>query len=93
MLFVDAMKRRHNKLVLPKFLREEAFRSVPDDNPAFQKAKQILRWWADLADKGHLAQKETKLDADFLQKIFGEALGYKAITESSDERRYPSRWN
>jgi hypothetical protein len=85
MLFVDAMKRRHNKLVLPKFLREEAFRSVPDDNPAFQKAKQILRWWADLADKGHLAQKETKLDADFLQKIFGEALGYKAITESPDD--------
>jgi hypothetical protein len=33
MLFLDAMKRRHNKLVLPKFLREEAFRSVPD-NPA-----------------------------------------------------------
>ncbi|MDB5289657.1 MAG: hypothetical protein JWL69_898 [Phycisphaerales bacterium] len=52
---------------------------------AMDNARTALQTWADLAEKGHLRQKETSLDAEFLEKIFGQALGYKAITESPDE--------
>src|SRR4051794_35681671 len=85
MLFVDALKRRHSKLLLPKFLKEEAFKSVHDNDPGFVKARKILADWAALADKGHLSQKETSLDDQFLGKIFGDALGYKGVTDSPDD--------
>ncbi len=44
--------------------------------------RAALERWADAADQGHLRQKETALDAEFLHRIFGDALGYKSITES-----------
>src|SRR5260221_3982472 len=84
MLFVDAMRLRHAKLFLPKFLEDEAFRAIHDDDTGFLKAKPILQQWADRADKGHLSQKETSLDSEFIQHIFGEALGYKSVIESPD---------
>ncbi len=45
----------------------------------------MLKNWANAYQQGHLNQKETSLDAEFLQKIFGEALGYKSITDSPDD--------
>ena len=46
------------------------------------RASSALKQWADAAREGHLDQKETTLDGDFLQKIFGEALNYKSVAES-----------
>src|SRR5208283_2832160 len=64
MLFIDANKRRHSNLFLPKLLAEEADR--PMLRGADQdRAQKILVNWADLAEKGHLKQKETALDAEF----------------------------
>lgn len=84
MLFVDANTRRHPKLFLPRLLAEEAekpmLRGTDED-----RARQVLLRWADMADQGHLSQKETTLDADFLQMIFGEALGYRSVTENPHE--------
>jgi hypothetical protein len=85
MLFLEAAKRRHNKLFLPRFLKEEAFRAVRDDDPNFQNAKAMLGRWADRADAGHLGQKETSLDAEFLHHVFSDALGYKSVIENPDD--------
>lgn len=82
-LFSDAAKRRHLHLFLARLLKEEADR-FPFDESEFAKACAVLRGWADLAERGHLQQRETQLDAEFLEKIFGDALGYRSISESPD---------
>jgi hypothetical protein len=80
-LFPSGHKRRHLRLFLPKYLTEEADRLVIDA-AELERVAAILKNWAQSAIDGHLQQKETSLDAEFLQKIFGEALGYKSVTES-----------
>ena len=84
MLFIDSLRRRHAKLFLPKFLQDESFKAIRDDDPGYAKAKPILQQWADRADKGQLSQKETALDSEFIQHIFGEAMGYKSVIESPE---------
>src|SRR5205814_2329421 len=84
MLFVDALRRRHAKLFLPKFLADESFKAIHDDDPGLHKARPVLTRWADRADAGHLTQKETSLDAEFLQHIFGDAMGYRTVIESPE---------
>src|SRR4030042_3083131 len=83
-LFTPLETRRHSGLVLRRFLAEEAekffYRGKQQDD-----AHDNLKGWADLETKGHLAKKETSLDADFLREVFGAALGYKPATESPDE--------
>src|SRR4051812_15685551 len=84
MLFLDTGKKRHPTLFLPRLLAEEAektFLKGPDQDRAFQ----ILQQWADLSDRGQLTHKETALDADFLEKVFGDALGYRSVTESPQD--------
>ncbi len=82
-LFVDDFhKRRHPRLFLPKYLAEEANR-LPIDPLDFEAMRVILDQWTDRAVAGHLDQKETELDGIFLEKIFGQALGYKSIAESA----------
>jgi hypothetical protein len=74
-------QQRHLRLFLPKYLEEEANRPVFE--PAeLERASAALRQWADMAQAGQLRQKETSLDSEFLQKIFGEALNYKSVSES-----------
>lgn len=80
-LFVVAGRRRHPTLFLPRLLQEAAGRAM-FNSEEFDRAAQILRHWADLADKGHLTHKETSLDAEFLEKIFGDALGYRSVSEN-----------
>lgn len=83
-LFPQANRRRHPRLFLPKYLTEEANRLVIE--PAeLERVTAILANWAHAAMDGHLAQKETSLDAEFLQKILGEALNYKSVTESPND--------
>jgi hypothetical protein len=81
LLFVDTNQRRHPTLFLPRLLAEEAERPYLQ-GPNQDHARNILLQWADLAEQGHLNQKETALDAEFLQKVFGEALGYRSVSES-----------
>jgi len=89
-LFVDS-RTRHPRLFLPNLLAEDADRPFLAGTDR-DRAHKILLGWADLADRGQLNHKETALDADFLQKIFGEALGYKSVTENPNdyhrERQY-----
>ncbi|HZL38302.1 MAG TPA: DNA methyltransferase [Tepidisphaeraceae bacterium] len=83
-LFINPYKRKHPRLFLPKYLTEEAQRLMID--PAeLERAGAILKQWANAALEGHLTQKETSLDAEFLQKIFGEALNYKSISDSPND--------
>ena len=80
-LFPEANRKRHPRLFLPKYLAEEAER-LPIPPAELERVTAALKQWADAAVQGHLGQKETTLDAEFLQKIFGEALGYKSVSES-----------
>ncbi|MDQ3439087.1 MAG: hypothetical protein M3478_01910, partial [Planctomycetota bacterium] len=84
LLFPDSNKRRHPRLFLPKYLAEEADRLLVEPLH-LEAARAALLRWAEAADKGHLRQKETSLDAEFLHRIFGDALGYKSITESPND--------
>src|SRR5436190_24032004 len=84
MLFLDTGKKRHPTLFLPRLLAEEADKTFLKGEEQ-DRAQQILQQWADLADRGQLTHKETALDADFLEKVFGDALGYKSVTESPED--------
>ena len=81
MLFIDTGRRRHPNLFIPKLLAEQA-RMPAIDGLDLQNAEAQLKHWAQLAEDGHLNQKETSLDAEFLEKIFGDGLGYKSVSES-----------
>jgi hypothetical protein len=82
-LFAKVENRRRRALFLARFLAEEAksnlLRGKKQDH-----AHDVLRKWAELEAKGHLDKKETALDASFLQEVFGEALGYRSITQSPE---------
>ena len=77
---------RHRRvLFLPARLSEEARKRSHLHTEEFKRAHAIFLHWADLEDKGRLARKETSIDADFLLRLFGDALGYKPVTEGSSE--------
>jgi len=80
-LFAARESRRRSGLFIRRFLLEEAERVFLRDRQQ-SRAHEILQRWADLELQGHLAKKETSLDADFLRDVFGEALGYQSATES-----------
>jgi hypothetical protein len=76
--------RRQRALFIPRFLREAAsmayLRGEARDN-----AHAIAIRWADLETTGRLPQyKETSIDTQFLDQIFGEGLGYRLKTASPD---------
>jgi hypothetical protein len=80
-LFPQGNKRKHPRLFLPKYLTEEADRLLTA--PAeLERVGAILGQWAQMAIDGQLAQKETSLDAEFLKRIFGDALGYRSVSDS-----------
>lgn len=83
-LFSRLAHRRRRPLFLQRYLAEEA------EKPLYRDARQvqafaILLKWADLEKSGHLARKETALDAAFLHEVFGEALGYRLATDSPEK--------
>ncbi len=83
-LFKHTRSRRRSGLFLRRFLTEEAekyfYRGKKRD-----EAFEILKHWANLESQGHLAKKETALDAGFLEKVFGDALGYRSHPESPED--------
>jgi len=83
-LFTPSGSRRRSGLILRRFLREEA-ESFHHRGKQQDDAYEIVKRWADLEAEGHLARKETSLDADFLREVFGQALGYRTATESPDD--------
>jgi hypothetical protein len=90
-LFTTAGTRRRRALILPRYLAEDS-----EDKrllgSRFDRGFATLKRWADLESQGHLARKETALDADFLHEVFAEGLGYKTAPQSPDkyqlERNY-----
>lgn len=82
-LFTPDLRRRHPHLFLPKLLSEKAIR-FPLDEARLQSSFAALSQWADLAARGALEQNETILDAEFLRVIFGQALGYKTVSDDAE---------
>ncbi len=83
-LFSKPAGRRRSGLVLARFLAEAA-ESMHLRGPEQDAAHKILLHWADLERQGHLAKKETALDADFVHEVFGQALHYRPATESPED--------
>src|SRR5262245_21758625 len=81
-LFAGLGKRRQRALILPRFLAQEANHAARSDEAKERGAHDILKHWAHLEKEGHLDKKETALDAGYLEKVFGDALGYKTLIES-----------
>lgn len=78
--------RRQRALFIPRFLREAAS-DLQLAGPAQDKAHAIAIRWADLETNGHLHRpdyKETSIDTQFLDQLFGEGLGYQVKTTSPD---------
>ena len=88
---LSAALRRRRPLILPRYLKEEGDK-LKHRGIDLEKAHQVILRWASLEAEGHLRRKETSLDADFLNEVFGEALGYKTATQSPKqyqlERQY-----
>ncbi len=87
----SAALRRRRPLILPRYLKEEAD-NLKHQGIDLEKPHLIIVQWADLQSEGHLQRKETSINADFLNGVFGEALGYKTATQSPEhynlEREY-----
>lgn len=79
-LFAERERERHPRLFIGRMLAQEAQRA-PFEEAVEAKSWDILKSWADLADSGRLRVKETALDAEFLEKVFGDALGYRSVSE------------
>jgi|GEM_PF-274544 len=78
--------RRQRALFIPRFLREAAANQQLS-GAAQEKAHTIAIRWADLESLGQLAKhKETSIDTQFLDQLFGDGLGYAVKTQS------PSAW-
>ena len=76
--------RRQRALFIPRFLREAAASNLLAGEQRDQAHAIVVRW-ADLETKGHLpAYKETSIDTQFLDQVFGEGLGYRVKSNSPD---------
>jgi hypothetical protein len=83
-LFTFHGRKRHPHLFLQKQLEDEANQFMVE-KAELERVAAVLSKWADAAYEGHLAHKETELDAEFMQVIFGNALNYKSISESPND--------
>lgn len=85
--------RRQHALFIPRLLRDEA-RNFQLQGEAQDRAFDIVVRWADRETSGQLSKdKETTIDTQFLDQVFGEGLGYQLKTTSPDawqlEHKYP----
>lgn len=80
------LKRRQRALLIRKRLADATARHIRDES-AFKEAHKIAIRWAELESAGHLPQyRETTVDTQFLDQVFGQGLGYRVKTAS------PDRW-
>ena len=82
-LFRSTALARHRRLILPKYLNDEAEKPFLQDS-ALTEAHKVLIKWADLESNGHLAKKEISLDSQFLDEVFGDALHYLPSAKKPD---------
>src|SRR6266566_3350419 len=76
--------RRQRALFIPRFLREAAANRQLS-GAAQDRAHEIAIRWADLETSGHLPRfKETSIDTQFLDQLFGEGLGYQVKTANPE---------
>jgi hypothetical protein len=76
--------RRQRALFIPRYLSEAAA-SFKLQGAVQDRAYEIALRWANLETSGHLPRyKETSIDTQFLDQIFGEGLGYQVKTTSPD---------
>ena len=76
--------RRQRALFIPHYLSEAAASPVLK-GPARDRAHEIAIRWADLERSGNLREyKETGIDTQFLDQLFGEGLGYRVKTTNPD---------
>ncbi|MFQ5491305.1 MAG: hypothetical protein ACE5GE_11330, partial [Phycisphaerae bacterium] len=74
---------RRRTLILPRYLNAAAGDLRLKSTPEYQQAYQILCKWADLEANGKLQRrKETTLEGEFLNEVFGKALGYTLFSEN-----------
>ncbi|MFG0251443.1 MAG: Eco57I restriction-modification methylase domain-containing protein, partial [Phycisphaerales bacterium JB038] len=83
-LFARIEDRKRRRLFLPSILDAKAADTRLETNDREKAYEVIKRWW-DLARSGALNRKETSIDDRFLSEVFGEALGYRGVTESSQK--------
>ena len=82
-LFAVARRdRKYRALVLPRFLAE-ASTDKQLEGPAQNAAYEMVMTWTDLEKSGELIKKkETAFDAQFLEEIFNQSLGYTFATDN-----------
>ncbi|MDX2148885.1 MAG: DNA methyltransferase [Planctomycetota bacterium] len=74
--------RRQRALFIPKYVKEAASYAALA-GPSQDRGYALVVRWADLESAGHLAtHKETSIDTQFLDQLFGEGLGYQLKTKS-----------
>lgn len=79
---LDRRTRQQRALFIPRLLQAEG-ENQQLAGPAQDKAYQIILRWAELESNGDLIKhKETSIDTQFLDQVFGEGLGYAVKTES-----------
>lgn len=83
-LFPKSAARRRRALILPRYLAEEAGKAI-HRGKARDDAHEILKKWAKLEVDGHIFQKETAIDAQFLVDVFGDALGHRTLNDSPED--------
>jgi hypothetical protein len=73
-------QRRQRALFIPRLLRKAAG-NADHFTPSQARAHEIVVRWADLESSGALAShRETSIDTQFLDQVFGEGLGYSLKT-------------
>jgi hypothetical protein len=78
-----ARQPKTDRLILARYLREEADRWNLADEQAIAAAHAILIRWAEFERSGRLAElNETQLQGDFLREVFSDALGYARPVEN-----------
>lgn len=83
-MFAQIEKRRRRHLFLPNVLTEAA-RDMRLKTKRRDIAYEVIRKWWGQAWQGKLNRKETSIDAAFLSEVFGQALGYRGVTEATKE--------
>lgn len=88
-LFVDYERkterriRRQRALFIPRMLKKAAGGEMKFSGEDRDRAHAIILRWADQESAGHLpGHKETSIDTQFLDQVFGEGLGYAHKTVS-----------
>ena len=81
---VAARQAKTDPLFLAKTVKDAAeSKLLPEDDIA--RAHQIIIKWADLDKAGQLAKKsENQQQGDFLEEVFGKALGYRREVDNPD---------